>query len=129
MVKVLYMLLLFGLAAGLGSQASAVETNQTKAAAMQERERVVLTEMIELNRKIHTLRDLAIKQNEFLRRKWERGALSEQEREAATARSYPEVVEMQKRWDELEVEFKALRKLRKAGSPPAPTEGEGRRIE
>ena len=125
MRKAIWIVLALGAAVCLAVPTRAVETNRTDATDLRERQRIVLTEMIALNRKIRILRDNAIKQDEFLRVKWEKGRLSEEEKEKAIARNCPEVVDMQAKWDQLQAEFKAIQKQLKSASAEGVGASEG----
>jgi len=83
-------------------------------AELRARQRVVLQEMISLNNLIRTLRDQALKQNEYTRRELAEGKLTDEQIEARIAQSNTNLPPMQKRWKELEAEFNKLQAQIKA---------------
>jgi hypothetical protein len=81
---------------------------------LRERQRVILTEMISLNSTIRTLRDQALKQDEYTRREWAAGKLTDAQIEAKIAHNNTNLPPMQKRWKELEAEYNKLQEQIKA---------------
>jgi len=83
-------------------------------AELRAQQRVILSEMISLNQLIRTLRDQALKQDEFTRREWAAGKLTDAQIEAKIAQNNTNLPPMQKRWKELETEFNKLQAQIKA---------------